>query len=198
MKRLLLCFAFLAASFAFSQESEKGEGPTKNIAAEEQQIPHELEWKWLNFVILAGGIGYLVSKYLNPHLQARAEEIRRGIQDAAVVKAEAEKRASEIEARIANLSGAIEEFRKSAQKEMEAEDGRLRAETAAEIQKIQARAEAEIASAAKLASQELRKYSAELALQLAEQRLRSRLTPQAQDGLARNFVQDLRGKAARN
>ena len=46
--------------------------------------------------------------------------------------------------------------------------------------------------------QELKAHSADLAVKLAEQQLRNRMTPQVQDGLVRGFLQDLEGKAARN
>jgi F0F1-type ATP synthase membrane subunit b/b' len=42
------------------------------------------------------------------------------------------------------------------------------------------------------ASAELRKYSAELALDLAQQRIRSRMTQDTQNSLADKFLQDLR------
>ena len=45
---------------------------------------------------------------------------------------------------------------------------------------------------------ELRKYTAQLALDLAEQRLRSRLTADTQDGLVDGFLQDLRYQVTQN
>ena len=63
--------------------------------------------------------------------------------------------------------------------------------TAAEIAKIQAHAEQEIASAGKAARMELKRYSAELAIDLAEQKIRARMTPETQDALVRGFVRDL-------
>ena len=49
----------------------------------------------------------------------------------------------------------------------------------------------EIASAAKLARQELKAYSADLAVQLATRQIRERLTPTTQDQLVDNFVKQL-------
>jgi len=64
--------------------------------------------------------------------------------------------------------------------------------TADEIAKIQAHAEREIASAGKAARMELKRYSAELAVSLAEQKVRARMTPETQDALVQGFVQDLK------
>jgi len=202
----------LSLTIAFAQERPKGaeafaEGKQQEAAhqrAEERheekeaEIPHEMEWKWVNFAILAAGLGYLAVKFGGPALRSRAEEIRSGITDAQQVKADAERRAAEIDTRISNLGKEIEEMRVGSRQEMEAENSRLQAETVTELGKIQARAEQEIASAAKHASQDLKAYTAELALQMAEEQLKGRINPQVQDSLVRRFVGDLGGRAAHN
>jgi F-type H+-transporting ATPase subunit b len=67
----------------------------------------------------------------------------------------------------------------------------LRQETEQQLAKIQAAGEQEIASAAKAARHELKAYSAELALDLAEQKIRHRMTPEVDDSLIRSFVGEL-------
>jgi F0F1-type ATP synthase membrane subunit b/b' len=74
---------------------------------------------------------------------------------------------------------------------MEAEDRRLREETAQQLVKIQSQAEREIGSAVKGARTELKAYAAELALELAEKQLRARMTAEAERGLVAGFVRDL-------
>ena len=75
---------------------------------------------------------------------------------------------------------------------------RIARQTAAESAKIQANAEQEIASAAKAARTELRRYAAGLAVELAERQIRARMTPDTQDGLVRGFVRDLDRSKARS
>lgn len=209
MRYLLILLGMVVA---FSQEAPKSpeafaEGKPQEAAHQaaeakheekEAEIPHELEWKWLNFAILAGGLGYLAVKLGGPYYRSRSEEIRKGIVDAQQVKADAELRASEIEAKISHLGKEIEQMRAGSRQEMESENARLKAETANEIAKVQARAEQEIASAAKHATQDLKAYSAQLALQLAEEQLKAKIDPRMQDSLVRNFVKELGGKAAKN
>jgi F0F1-type ATP synthase membrane subunit b/b' len=60
------------------------------------------------------------------------------------------------------------------------------------LQRIQAQSAQEIELMSRAASAELRKYSAELALDLAQQRIRSRMTQDTQNSLADQFLQDLR------
>jgi F0F1-type ATP synthase membrane subunit b/b' len=82
-----------------------------------------------------------------------------------------------------------------AREEMAAEQERLRAETGQQIAKIQAHAEQEIASAGKAARQQLKEHAADLALKLAEQKIRTRMTAEAQDRLLGAFTEGLARQA---
>lgn len=164
----------------------------------EAPMPNEIWWKWANFAVLAGGIGFLVNKYAGPYFRSRSEEIQKGIREASEVRAEAEARAAAIEGKIGNLSGEVEDLRQSSREEIAAEGARMQAETEAQIRKVQSQAEAEIASTAKNASLELKAYSAQLALQLAGQQIRQRLDGGKQEELADAFVQDISRQAPAN
>ena len=48
-----------------------------------------------------------------------------------------------------------------------------------------------------MARLELKRYSAELAVHLAGEKIQARMTPASQDALVRDFVKDLDGRAAR-
>src|SRR4051794_31722894 len=144
-------------------------------------MPNEIWWKWANFAILIAGLGYLIAKNAGPFFATRSAEIQKGITEAAAVKAEAEARARDIESRISNLAGEVEALRKRSQQEIAAEGARISAETAETVAKIQAQAQQEIASTVKNASLELKAQAADLALVIAEQQIRNRLTPSTQD-----------------
>jgi F-type H+-transporting ATPase subunit b len=160
----------------------------------EAPMPNEIWWKWANFAILAGVLGWLLSKHAGPFFRSRSEAIAAGIAEATRTRQEAEARAAAIERRVSNLSVEVEELRRRSHEEISREGERVRAETEAQILKIQARAQAEIESAAKHASHDLKVYSAQLALQLAEQQIRNRMTPDAQQRIADGFVSELRRK----
>jgi F-type H+-transporting ATPase subunit b len=152
-------------------------------------------WIWANFFILAGGLGYLAAKQGGPFFRQRGEEIRKGIQDAARIKADAEARAAAIEKRMANIAADIDQLRERGAREAAAESERLSRETEQSLVKIKAQSARDIAAAAKSARQELKAYAADLALQLAEKKLRAELTVEADAGLMRNFVDNLRRQA---
>jgi len=152
---------------------------------------HITAWKLANFILLAGGLGYLIYKKGGAFFRARSEQIRKGIAEAARFKEEAEARYADIEQRLAGLTAEIEHLRKTAREESAAEGERVRLETERNLKKIQAQAEQEIASASKAARQDLRAYSAELAIRLAEQRIRARMTAEIEDQLVASTIAEL-------
>jgi F-type H+-transporting ATPase subunit b len=186
---LLILGVAVMAPAVYSQEKEEAKAhEAESHEAEEGGLS---AWKWANFVVLAAGIGYLIGKNAGPMFSARSRQIRKDIVEAEAAREEAEARAAEVDRRLANLEAEIAALRGEASREAEAETRRLEQHTAAEIGKIQAHSEQEIAAAAKAARMELRRYSAELAIELAERKIRDRMTPEAQDTLVRSFVRDL-------
>lgn len=148
-------------------------------------------WKWANFAVLAGALGYLIAKNAGPFFAARSRQIRKGILEAEEARAEAEARMAAVDARLANLQADIEALRREARAEEDSERERLRQEAAAELAKIQAHAEREIAAAGNAARLELKRHAARLALSLAEQKIRARMTAQDEDALLRSFTAGL-------
>jgi F-type H+-transporting ATPase subunit b len=177
--RLAMLLAFVAI-LSFAQEKEGGESGSNQL------------WKWANFLVLAGALGYVIGKHAPTFFAARSDQIGKDMAEAGKARQAAEDRAAEVDRRLANLEAEIASLRAHAKEEAEAETQRLAQHTAAEIAKIQARAEQEIVSAGKVARLELKRHAAELAIGLAEQKIRARLTPETQDALVRGFVRDLK------
>jgi F-type H+-transporting ATPase subunit b len=183
MKRLggLILLAGLAALVPAARAAEQGEAGNLN------------GWKWANFVVLAGGLGYLIGKNAGPFFATRSQQIRKDMVEAGVERQEADARVAGVERRLANLESEIAGLRAEAQKEAQAETSRMAQQTTLEMAKIQAQAEQEIASAAKAARTDLKRYSAQLAVGLAEGKIRERMTPAVEDALVEGFVHDLDG-----
>jgi F-type H+-transporting ATPase subunit b len=196
LKLLAVTFAVSLPWAICAQDHEKKavEAGEKHVA--ETENSNEIYWKWANFIMLVGGLGYLISKYGSPLLAARTVEIQKGIQEATAARHDAEKRARDVDQLLAKLQEEVERLRQDARQEMAAEGERQRAETAAQLERLKKQGQQEIAAAAKAVQQELRVYSAQLALDLAETKIRQRLTPQTQDDLIRAFVGDLERNSA--
>ncbi len=194
MKRFLILIA-LSTVAIHAQESEAG---AKHEEGGKKEIPHEMAWKWANFAILAAGLGYLAAKHGGPFFKSRTEEIRKGIAEAAKLKQEADTKAAEMERRMGALETEIDSLKATAQTEMTAAGERLRAETAAQIAKIQAQAEQDIEIAGKVAIRDLKSYAAELAINLAEQKIRAGMSDGVQDKLIQNFVHNVAAGGGKN
>jgi F-type H+-transporting ATPase subunit b len=148
-------------------------------------------WKWANFVILAVGLGYLIGKNVPPLFRKQSDEIQNALAESAKIKQEAAAYAAGVEARLANLQNEIQKLRESAHAEMTAEGERLRRETEHHVQRIREQSVQEMALMTRAAKAELRKYAAELAIQLAEQHIRFRMNPETQEQLVDGFLHDL-------
>ncbi len=198
MKRLPIIFLLAASAFPAVQEAPKDPTPTERAAERPSQGEHgEMEvWKLANFVLLAVGLGWLIKKNAGPFFAARNKKIQQDMLDAKALREDAERRAADVDRRLANLETEIAALRAESQAEGRAETERSMKHTAAEIAKIQAHAEQEIASAGKAARMDLKRYSAELAVQMAEQKIAARMTGEAQDNLVRGFVHDLQHPAS--
>jgi len=190
VKRLALAMvlAMVAATSIYAQE--KAEEP---VSKDEMLV-----WRWANFVILAAGAAYLLGKHLPTFFKTRTATIQKDITEAQQQKLDAEKRAAEMDGRLKSLGQDIEKFRSESRAEMVQEAERIRQETARQIEKLQKQAEQEIESAGNLASRELREYAAKLALDLAEQRIRTRLDAGTEAGLVDDFTKDLQQQGSKN
>ncbi len=184
MKRLISTALLLAVACGVTLRADENGGGS------------DLTLTWINFAILVGVGGYFLAKFLPPFFRSRTSEIQKGILEAQQIKREAEARMREVEAKLAALGAEIEKFRSGAQAEMEQEGARIRQETARHIQKLGEQAEREIETAGKLARRQLQAYAAKLSLDLAEERVREKLTPPVENGLIEDFVSDL--EASRN
>jgi F0F1-type ATP synthase membrane subunit b/b' len=196
MKRLILTLALglaVATTPAIAQEHEKKAEEHGSEAGHEKKDEGNLEiWKWLNFLILAGGLGYMIGKNAGPFFANRSASIRKDLEDSLRQSKEAEARAAEVDRRLATLESQIASLRAESDQELKAGAARISQQTADELAKVQAHAAQEMASAGKQARSELKRYSAELAMGLAEQKVRARMTPGTQDGLVDSFVRDLK------
>ena len=179
--RSLARFAMLLGSSAVLCLAEGGEAGGGSLQG----------WKWANFLLLAAGIGYLIGKNAGPFFAARSQSISKDISESEQIRRDAEARAAEVERPLANLGADIAALRAESQREAQSETERLAAHAAAEIAKIEAHATHEIAAAQKAARMDLRRYAGELAVELAEQKIRARMTAATQDYLVRGFVRDL-------
>ena len=195
MKRLLVLVLLAVGTTIFAQEPAEPEGKAEE-AKGEIEVSDSL--KWANFALLAIGLGYMLAKLLPKTFADRTATIQKDIKEAQRLKADAEKRAAEVEAKVAALGADIEKFRVEAAQEMAAEGDRIRQDTAAQIKRVEEQASLEIETAGKLARRELTRHAAELALKMAEDRVRARLDSSTESALVDKFVAELGRQGSKN
>ncbi len=148
-------------------------------------------WAWANFAILVGALGYFGVKKGRPWFALRSQEIRKGIAQAEEIRAAAEARSREVDRKLAGLQSDIEALRAEAHREHAAEAERIRRQIAADLARMKEHAAGEIETAGKGARLELKRYAAQLAIDLAEQKIRRQMTAEVQTALVENFSRNL-------
>jgi F-type H+-transporting ATPase subunit b len=151
-------------------------------------------FKWINFAIVAGLLGWVFLKVTPPIFRKRAETISSAITKATAAKAEAERQLRDAEAKLARLQQEVTQLRATAEQEAKAEAERIRSVTQSDTLKIGAAGKAEIEAAERAARLELKAIAANLAVDGAESLLAKQLTPQTQEVLVAAFVKTLAGR----
>jgi F0F1-type ATP synthase membrane subunit b/b' len=156
-------------------------------------------YKWFNFAILAGGLGYLVARLGVPALRGQQKSILKRLEEAQKKAAETERRTKQVEEKVAGLEREIAELRRRAAEEMALEARQMEEETRRLLEKVDQQAQLEIASAVDHARKELRAMAADLAVQLATERLAAEVERGAQERIVERFIRSLGdGRGGRN
>ena len=189
---LLLLFSapLVALEEAGTASHDSGE-PAAEQSAEHGGDTLTTVFKWLNFITVIGGLGYLLRKPMRDFFTSQRAAIQAAIAEGRQAHQKAEQRLAEIEQRLARLGDEVESLRQEAAAQATAEQQRIREATRREAERILATAQAEIESTSRAARLELRAYTARLAVTLAEQRIRQQLTPETHASLFAGFLAGL-------
>jgi F-type H+-transporting ATPase subunit b len=125
----------------------------------------------LNFLVIAAVLVWASRKYLPGLFRDRTASIQRAIEEARRASADANRRLAEIESRLARLGDEIADMKATADKELAAEEARIKAAAEEDARKIVESAQQEIAAAAKAARRDLTSYAADLAVALAKKQI---------------------------
>lgn len=141
-----------------------------------------------NFLILAGGLYYLLRSPLGQYLASRAEQIRADLVNAAEMRRTATAELAEIETRMKALPGEVDALKARGKLEVDAEHQRLRAATAAERDRLLEHARREIDQQWQSARRALKHEVADLAIGIARLRITHEITDQDRARLLDRYV----------
>ena len=169
----------------------KYSSPVRAVAAKTGLSKEAVYWIFLviNFAIFFAGLVWVVKKVLPNGFGPRTVEIQKGIEEARKASADASARLAEIEGRLARLDAEISGIRMAAEADFSLEEQRIKAAAEQDASHVIAAAEQEIAAAARTAQRELKAFVADLAVDLAEKKIKvDEATDQA---LVRGFAVQL-------
>ena len=175
-----------AASSEHAAEAEHGDAGHEAESHFWTEVFH-----WTNFILILAAIGFMGKKFIGPFLAERAQAIRKDMQDSARARREAAERLAGVENNLKQLGEEIALLRRSALQEAAADQNRIVEQAKTDADKITLAAQQEIAATAKAALQELKAHTAELAVGLAEKKIRNSISPQAEKTIFQSFLEGL-------
>jgi F-type H+-transporting ATPase subunit b len=224
VKRALLV-TFLLATPAFAGGHEEAVCGAEMTESADEQCLHYWEhhinwWSWdykkphddpthrhmpppfgfalINFGIFAAIMWRLAGKPLLEYTRTRHLTIKKDLEDAARLHAEAEKRLKEYEAKIGGIDREIETLLASIRREAEGEKARIIAAAADQAARLKTDAEAQIQTEIARTQRALRQEMVGAAIAAAETILREKLGAEDQARLAERYVTDVGTPAARS
>jgi F-type H+-transporting ATPase subunit b len=143
----------------------------------------------LNFAVIFFFLARLMRKKLPGYFNGRTATIQKGIEEARKMSEDARRRLADVEGRLSRLDAEIASMRSEAEENAKIEEQRLLAAGEEERKRIVASAEQEIEMAANTARRELKSYVGELAIELAEKKIR--VNKDTDEALVRAFTAQL-------
>jgi len=143
----------------------------------------------LNFAVIFFFMARLMRKKLPGYFGGRTAAIQKGIEEARKMSEDARRRLADVEGRLSRLDAEIAGMQREADENAKAEEQRIVAAGEEERKRIVASAEQEIEMAANSARRELKSYVAELAIELAEKKIR--VSKDTDEALVRAFTAQL-------
>jgi F-type H+-transporting ATPase subunit b len=182
-RRLALCLSLLAGLLLAAVPALAAEEPGASAVG--------WAFRWLNFLLVFGGAGYLVWRYGRGWFRAHAEEISSGIEHAMRVRRDAQDLLRGAEEKLGHLDREAEEMKAAARRDAQSQAERIRAAAREEAEKIDRAGDVEIAASERAARLELKAAAARLATGRAETLLRRQMSKETDAKLFRFFVASL-------
>jgi F-type H+-transporting ATPase subunit b len=191
---LLVAGTWIPTSVAAAQ-SHAAAAPVHEADATEG--PHEqtllqTSAKLFNFVVMAAVLVYFLKSPLSVHLAARASNIRQDLVTAAEMRAAASAQLAEIDRRLKTLPAELEALRAQGAQDVVAEQARIAQAAALERERLIDQTRREIEMRLRVARRELTAHAAQLAVQVAEARIRASITPDDQLRLVDRYTAQLK------
>ena len=152
-------------------------------------------WKFINLAVFVLLLVYILTRKANlgEAFRTRRETIKRELARAQQERDAAVAKLKEVEERLARLDNEVQDIKEKSTVEAAEERERIAHSTETEVAKLSEQAQREIENAGKAAKKELRRYTAEQSVQMAEQLIRLEMRPEDDARLISHNLEDLGG-----
>lgn len=167
----------------------------EHAAEEAHADPHPIRTmvaRLLNFALLVGVLVYFLKSPIAAHLASRVTQIRHDLVTAAELKQAASAQLAEIQQKMAALPGELVALRKQGADDVKAERERIARAAETERVRLLDQTRREIDMRLRVAKRELTEHAAQLAVQVAEQRIKRTITPDDQIRLVDRYASQLK------
>lgn len=190
----MFAFFYNAVTFLLAAGGDHGsQGWFTRFYNEWLNIPGFEAWKFVNLAIFIAILVYLVKKPLSDAFKAKRDAIRAELIKAEEEKQNALKRLTSAEVKLAGLENEKAAVLRKAREEAEAEKRRLAEQAEWDVQKLREQAAGEVSRLQKLTVVQLRRFSAEESVRLAEEKLRARIDTSKDAQLVKSGIASIGG-----
>jgi F-type H+-transporting ATPase subunit b len=154
-----------------------------------------LFWKTANFILFFGLLSYLLVRPLSKFFHSRRAQIDAQMKESVYQQQEAERLRTEMEQRVAALSGEIAALKERMGRDGERERAALERQGDVEAARLVAQIEQEAMRRVAEARRELASDAAEVAAELAIELLQRELTPEDRERIFRTTLQRLSARS---
>lgn len=179
----LTLLIILLSSVASAAEAEHGGGSLKSWA-----------FQFINFAILVFLLVKFLGKPLKKFFAQRRELIEKSIKESKEAKELAQKALKEVEEKLKLKDEEVQDILDTARKIGQQEKEQIIQESEKLKEKIMEQAKTNIEFEVKMAKDALRLEAAELAIQLSEQKLKQKITPEEQEKLLQESIKIIEGR----
>jgi F-type H+-transporting ATPase subunit b len=187
----LIVLSVAVCATAGAAVQEKSEGAESKAEAKKEEGVFPVVARWANFIVLFGGLIYLLRKPASEFFSTRSNDIAGGLQRAQDAQTSAQARMDEIEKRLAQLSSEVSGLRAEAEKESLTDREKILAEAKREVERVIEQSRQEIERVGRTVEREIKEHIADLVIDRAGNTLRTEMTQDDQKRIVVRFIQKL-------
>jgi len=164
------------------------EEPSEKSETHQTSEGGSVAFKWVNLVILLGGLIYLLKKPASEFFESRKNEITDGLQKAEAAQAESARRMKEIESRLQKLSSEITALQAQADAESSQEREKILQEAKRDMERLVEQSHQEIDRVARSIERNIREKVADAVIDRASRTLETQITEDDQKRVVVRFL----------